>query len=232
MAKQENISPEELEKQRREKEKKDKEEREKKELEKKRKEKEAKLKRIQKRVKQKEKEEIKRIKTIVEFPFKTLFQVSSLITSLFFIVVFFGKGEELYKAVYNSFIVFTALYLGLGIVLVAIFLVMSERKEKELEAELEAIMAERKAEEDKKIKEMQDMENEIKAAASSSKSIHNPEPIAFNIEELQAGAMDNMNQLPGNDHEFADAEDGEIFDEEPFDGQNDDYADLLSDMNK
>lgn len=204
MAKQESISPEELEKQRREKEKKEKEDRELKELEKKRKEKEDKRKRLEKRQKQREKQEKKRIKSIIDFPFKTLFQVSLLFTLLYFIIIFFGRQDVLYKAVFSSFMVFTALYLGLGIVLVAIFLVISEKRQKEFEEEIRIINEQKREEEEKKLQEMQDMEREIRETEKLKreemrKARENAENIALEemaLNEYSTSDSDPLLNLP------------------------------------
>ncbi len=161
-SKEQTLTPEELEKQRREREKKEKEEKEIKELEKRRKEKEEKKKRIEKRQKERQKQEKKRIKRIIDFPFNTLFQVSLLFTLLYFVIIYFGRQDILYKAVFSSFMVFTCLYLGLGILLVAVFLVISEKRQKEFEEELELIKEQKREEEEKRLQEIQDMEKEIR----------------------------------------------------------------------
>ncbi len=239
MAKKEVLTTEELEKQKREKDRKDKEEREKKIIEDKRKEKDAKRKRIEKRQKKQQKQEMARIKKIIEFPFKTLFQVSSLITFVYFIIYFFGREEILYKAVYNSFIVFISLYLGLGIIIVAIFLVISEKKEKELEEELNLIYEEKKRIEDAKLNEMKQMEDEIKSA--NKKSTKGKQMIG-NI-DIDAQLMPEMgfDTLPDSENEhFEDLGDLEAMDElkilnksDKFNdvefNEDDDYSSILSD---
>lgn len=234
MAKKEELSPEEIEKKRREQERKDKEAKERAELEKKKKEKEEKRKRIEKRQKKKQKEEMKRIKSIIDFPFKTLFHVSSLITLIYFIVTFFGSDKLLYKAIYNSFIVFTSLYLGFGIVIVAIFLVISEKKEKEFQEELHIMMEKRKEEEERRLQDMKEIEAEIK---SSSKSLKRSNTIEEDIDlERQIESQMSFNELPNNDEHFEDLGDLELQDDDLDKFSNslefndeDDYESILSD---
>lgn len=234
MANKEELSPEEIEKKRREQERKDKEAKERAELEKKKKEKEAKRKRIEKRQKKKQKEELKRIKTIIDFPFNTLFHVSSLITLIYFIVIFFGSDELLYKAIYNSFIVFTSLYLGFGIVLVAIFLLISEKREKEFQEELRIIMEKRKEEEERRLQDMKDIEAEIK---SSSRSMKRSTSIEEDIDlERQIESQMTFNELPSSGEHYEDLGDLELSSDELDKVDNslefndeDDYESILSD---
>lgn len=162
MAKKEKLNQEELERRQREEERKKKEEQEQKEFQKRHKEKLEKKKRIEKRQKQRKKIEMRKVRKIVNFPFQTLFHVCTLITTLYFVVVFFGKGVEIYKSVYNSLILFTALYLGFGIAIVAIFMIMSVSKEKELLEELALLEEKKKAEEEAKLQKMKDAEQEIR----------------------------------------------------------------------
>lgn len=239
MAKKEVLSAEELEKQKREKDRKEKEEREKKIIDDKRKEKEAKRKRIEKRQKKQQKQEMIRIKKIIEFPFKTLFQVSSLITFIYFIVYFFGREEMLYKAVYNSFIVFISLYLGLGIIIVALFLVISEKKEKELEEELTKLNEEKKRDEEYRLNEMKQMEEEIKSA--NKKSTKGKQMIGNIDIDTQLMPEMGFDTLPDSENEhFEDLGDTETLDElkilnkaDNFDdtefNEEDDYSSILSD---
>ncbi len=234
MAKKEELTPEEAEKKRREQERKEKEAKERAELEKKKKEKEEKRKRIEKRQKKKQKEEMKRIKSIIDFPFKTLFHVSSLITLLYFIVVFFGSDKLLYKAIYNSFIVFTSLYLGLGIVIVAIFLVISEKKEKEFQEELRIMMEKRKEEEERRLQDMKDIEAEIKSSSRSLKRASvNEEEIDL---ERQIESQMSFSELPSSNEHYDDLgelelseDDSDIFDNPLKFNDEDDYESILSD---
>lgn len=239
MAKKEVLSPDELDKLKRDKERKEKEERERKIIEDKKKEKEAKRIRIEKKQKIKQKQEMKKIKKIIEFPFKTLFQASSLITFIYFSVYFFGREELLYKAVYNSFIVFISLYLGLGIIIVAIFLVISEKKEKELEEELNLMLEKKKQEDEIKLNEMKQMEAEIRSA---SKKNNKGNPMSGNIDiDTQMVPEMDFDSLPDSlgEHydDLGDIEAGDEmkilneadnFDDLEFNDE-DDYSNILSD---
>lgn len=114
------------------------------------KEKKKKLK--EKKIKKAEEKEKKRIKSIIDFPFKLLLQSCLLITVLAFIIQYFGAEIELSKAIFYSFLLFTLLYLGIGLVIVAIFFVLSDNKKQEL-IEQKRIEEELKIAEEKRIAE-------------------------------------------------------------------------------
>jgi Flp pilus assembly protein TadB len=186
----EKLSPEEIEKQKREQERKEKEDKERKELEAKRAEKEKKAKLREERKKKQEKAEVKRIKRVIEFPFKTLFQVCLLLSVLFFVVQFFGIEIELYRSVFNAFMMFVALYLGFGLVMVAIFFVVAEDKTKKYEAIIKENEEKAKLEEEQKQAELEKMESEIRKNEKRKREELNQAPIteisAFDITEDMA----------------------------------------------
>lgn len=162
--KKKNIETESEEKKKKLQERKEREEREKQELERKKKEKEKKQKAREARIKKKEIAERKRIKEVLRFPFKTLFEVSLLISFLAFIAMFFGMQLELMKSVFNSFFIFSALYLGFGVVIIAIAYVMSEKRKKEMEEQKQLEAEQRKAEEEERQAKQERLREEIKEA--------------------------------------------------------------------
>jgi len=99
----------------------------------------------ERRVKLKEKKEERRIRKIVRFPFKLLFQGALLFTLLTFIILYFGSDVEVYRALYLSFIIFSSLYLGIGLIMTGVIYFVSQEKIIE--------MKKNKREEDKKEKE-------------------------------------------------------------------------------
>ncbi len=101
-----------------------------------------KLRRVKK--KKKLKKETKKINKIINMPFKLLFQLSLLGSSLSFIILYFGGQTALIKSLYYSFLVFSFLSLGVGCLMIVIFYFISEQKKLEIE------MAKRKDEEDLK----------------------------------------------------------------------------------
>ena len=161
MAKKE-LTPEELEKQKRENERKEREARDKRERERQLKEKTLKNKERLKRMRRKEKSETKKIKRIINFPFKILNQSTFLFTLFFFIVIYFGVQVEIYKAVFYTFIFFSALYLSVGLVMVGVFMVMSEKKKKELEELIRKEEEARLAEEERIADEEARLEESLK----------------------------------------------------------------------
>ena len=104
------------------------EEEKKKEFEKKYKE------RVQRR-KKREQKEMKRIHSIIEFPFKFLFKACLVVGLVFFIYKYFGQSQDLGESLLIAFIVFSASYIGFGaIMMLVLFLVSAAKKEKLREA--------------------------------------------------------------------------------------------------
>lgn len=173
MAKDKKIDPKEEEKNR-EKERLEREKKEEAELKKKHEEKQKKKKEKEKRMLIKQKKEAKRVKTMINLPFKLLGQISLLITTLAFIIMFFGIEKPLNDTVFNSFMIFTALYLGVGVIMVGLFLLVSQDKLAEAEElrimEAERALKEKKAEEDE-LAQMVELEKEIAAKKMAGKSI-------------------------------------------------------------
>lgn len=85
-----------------------------------------------KKLKKLEKKENKRIKKAINFPYKLLFRISSLLTLLFFILTFFYIQVDIYKAVFYTFWVFFALWGGGGVIMASIYYMISVDKEQEL----------------------------------------------------------------------------------------------------
>ncbi|GEM_PF-1030152 len=173
MAKDKKIDPKEEEKLR-EKERLEREKKEEAELKKKHEEKQKKKKEKEKRMLVKQKKEAKRVKTMINLPFKLLGQISLLITTLAFIIMYFGIEKPLNDTVFNSFMIFTALYLGVGVIMVGLFLLVSQDKLVEAEElrvmEAERATKEKKAEEDE-LAQMVELEKEIAAKKMAGKSI-------------------------------------------------------------
>lgn len=173
MAKEKKIDPKEEEKLR-EKERLEREKKEEAELKKKHEEKQKKKKEKEKRMLAKQKKEAKRVKTMINLPFKLLGQISLLITTLAFIIMYFGIEKPLNDTVFNSFMIFTALYLGVGVIMVGLFLLISQDKLAEAEElrimEAERALKEKKAEEDE-LAQMVELEKEIAAKKMAGKSI-------------------------------------------------------------
>ena len=86
--------------------------------------------RIQRR-KKREQKEMKRIHSIIEFPFKFLFKACLVLGLVFFIYKYFGQSNELAGSLLNAFIVFSSSYIGFGaIMMLVLFLVSAAKKEK------------------------------------------------------------------------------------------------------
>ncbi|TAL68410.1 MAG: hypothetical protein EPN82_10475 [Bacteroidetes bacterium] len=86
--------------------------------------------RVQRR-KKREQKEMKRIHSIIEFPFKFLFKACLVLGLVFFIYKYFGQSADLPASLLNAFIVFSASYIGFGaIMMLVLFLVSAAKKEK------------------------------------------------------------------------------------------------------
>jgi len=171
MAKEPKKTPEQI---KREKERAELEKKEEAELKKRQKEKLKKKQEKEKRIEKQKKREMKRIKSLVNLPFKLLLQVSSLITALSFIVIFFGYETPLMRTIYLCFLIFTMLYLGLGLVMIAVFFLISQDKIVEME-ELKKIEEEQKkmerAAEERELEEMVAMEKSIASKKLAGRQI-------------------------------------------------------------
>lgn len=159
MAKEESkiLSPEE---QKREKELKQKEKEEKALIAKMQKEKEQKRKLKEKRIKEERKQEIKRIKTLINLPFKLLLHLSLLATMMMSIILYFWLELDLKTTLIYLFLIFTFFYFGIGIIMVAAVLMISEDKKKELE-ELQRIEREREEIETQRLREAEEAKLQI-----------------------------------------------------------------------
>lgn len=190
-------------------EKREREIKEKKELERKRKEKIQKEKAKVARIKVKEKREIKRINELIRFPFKILFQVSFLFSVLFFIVLLFGRGDTIVEALFSAFLLFTALYLGVGVLIVAITYSISEDKKKELAEQKLKEEEQNKIDEEIRIQKINQIEQDIKEAeqrrSTEIKRLQSvaSEPVesGFDANEFQDEAIDDDMTLPDNYYE-------------------------------
>jgi hypothetical protein len=158
-----------LEKERIEREKKEEEE-----LKKKIAEKEKKKKEREKRAKEKQKKEMKKIRTLINLPFNILIKSSLLITTLAFIIMYFGIEKPLNVTVFNSFLIFVGIYLGVGLIMIGIFFLISQDKIVEMEEQRkidsERMDAEKKKEEEE-LAQMVEIEKEIAAKKLAGKSI-------------------------------------------------------------
>lgn len=75
--------------------------------------------------------EKKRIKSYLQFPFKMLFNTSLLISLIFLVYRYYWQNVDIYRSIVNFFIIFSALYLGFGSIMVTVFFVLAERKRKD-----------------------------------------------------------------------------------------------------
>ncbi len=132
------------------------------EKQKKIKEREKKQKIKEKRQKKRELKEQKRIRGIIDLPFKLLLNISLIICLLFFIIQFVGNSLEFPRSLYYTFLLFVTVYLGGGLVMVAYFFILSDKRKKELEAI-------KKENEEKQRLEKERLEQEQKEAIENRK---------------------------------------------------------------
>jgi uncharacterized membrane protein (DUF106 family) len=79
------------------------------------------------------KESKKTLKRVINYPFSTLFNIGALIGILYFSYAYFGNELELKLALLNSFLYFTAVYLGLGLLYTIIIYFIAHYRVKEEE---------------------------------------------------------------------------------------------------
>ncbi len=112
----------------------------------------------EKRRKEREKLESKRIKKMISFPFVTLAKLCTVFALIMFVVMYYGYQTDLVTAIYFAFLTFAAAYLGIGLIIVVVMLFMSEQKRKEVEEKKKAIEERRKQEITRKEEELARLE--------------------------------------------------------------------------
>ncbi len=85
--------------------------------------------RLQKRLKK----ESKRIYGIVTFPFKTLFALGTVLAMISFLYFLIISNETLLVSLFKGFVIFTSVYLGLGLIFLIWFFVMAKVRQREME---------------------------------------------------------------------------------------------------
>ena len=152
---------------------------EEKELKKRLKEKDKRKKDRDKKRTSRENLEKKRIRGILNFPFKTLFLVSSLLSMIAFVMMFFGGKIDIIKAIYISTLIFTFLFLSVGVIMIGGFFIISQEKISEIKKNKQK---EDKQEKDRLKREEQELEDLLQAemqvlGREKSRSRETQEPI-------------------------------------------------------
>lgn len=122
------------------------------------------------RLKKRLKIERKRLDKIVSFPFKSLFFVGSVSGIIFFLYNFYSEGNTLLISLFKGFLLFVAIYFGLGLLFLLWFLFLAKIRQKEAEEkkkmeeellrEKERMALEGKLERDLLLKEAQEKREE------------------------------------------------------------------------
>lgn len=79
------------------------------------------------------KESKKTLKRIINYPFSSLFNIGALIGIIYFSYAYFGNELELKLALLNSFLFFTAVYFGFGLLYTVIIYFIANYRVKEQE---------------------------------------------------------------------------------------------------
>lgn len=114
-----------------------------------------------KKTKEQEKKQKKKIKYLINFPYKTIFQISLLSGIIYFTVLYFGQSIDLFKSIYSGAILFLAVLLGLGIIVTTFILIISDRKETERKLKEEEEAELQKLEDERRQQELKAAEEEI-----------------------------------------------------------------------
>ena len=122
-----------------------------KDLEKKKKERE-------KRLKERESNDKKNVQRLVNFPFKMLAQVSIVVSLIVFIMLYFSKSKNVIDSLYTSFLVFSGIYFGVGLIMAFVFYILSEQKKREIEDKKRLEEEQRREDEIKKEEELARLE--------------------------------------------------------------------------
>jgi len=114
--------------------------------------------------------EKKKIRDSVEFPFKMLFNVSALVGILAFFIRYFAQSQELINALTNGFIVFSTIYLGFGIILLIVILVMADNRKKEQLEKKRQLEEQRNHENEQRLADQERIDEEMKRYRNSQES--------------------------------------------------------------
>ena len=114
--------------------------------------------------------ERRRIRDSVEFPFKMLFNVSALVGILAFFIKFFTQSQELINALTNGFIVFSTIYLGFGIILLIVILVMADNRKKEQLEKKRQLDEQRMQENEHRMADQERIDEEMRRYRNSQES--------------------------------------------------------------
>lgn len=152
---------------------------EQKELEKQKKQREAERKKKQKlklkKAKERQRKEIKRIKTLINLPFKVIINVSIIATLLSFLITYFILNKDPISTVLTSFFVFTIIYLGIGAIIIGFLLLLSYDKERQMiafqEEQKRLQEEEEKRRQEEELKELEAIEKEIAASRFRSDKV-------------------------------------------------------------
>ncbi len=123
----------------------------------KKKEREKKQKLREKRQKLREEKERKRIKRIIDFPFKVVHNTSAIIALVYFLLQYFGNSMEILESLYTAFVVYLICEVGGCLLVFAIFFVISQKREKELRDLIKHNEEQIRLEEERKRKEEQEL---------------------------------------------------------------------------
>lgn len=116
------------------------------------------LKYKEKRKKEREKLEQKRIKKMISFPFVTLAKLCTVFALIMFVVMYYGYQSDIITSIYYSFLIFAATYLGIGLIIVIAMIYISGQKRKEMEEKRKEIEERRKQEALRKEEELARLE--------------------------------------------------------------------------
>lgn len=84
-------------------------------------------------IKKQARESKKTLNRVLNYPFSSLFKLGALISILYFSYAYFGIEIELKQAILNSFLYFTAVYLGLGLIYSIVIYFVAQYRIKEEE---------------------------------------------------------------------------------------------------
>ncbi len=150
------------------------------------KEKEKRRKKRENKIKSLERKEKIRIRNLISFPFKTLFQLSLFFTLVAFLIIYFGNGFDMVSAIYICSLIFIVLYFVVGIVMVIRYWKISEERIQEMKAEKKR----EKEEEEERLKREEEeleklLEGKIDDIESESGDDSDREPILLDGRDLE-----------------------------------------------
>lgn len=109
-----------------------------------------------------------------DYPIKALFQISVLAASVSFVVYYLSNPNDIIGIFFKSFLIFSGVAIGGGIIVVAVFTVLGNMREREHKEYVEELTREAERIQEERRQKLLEIQN-AQAAAAAAESSENKE---------------------------------------------------------